>query len=361
MARKMKIGNTEINQESRPFIIAEAGVNYYEIASTTDQSPMDAAKQLVLKAAEGGADAIKFQTYKAGKIASKNSPSYWDTSKESTSSQYELFQKYDIFGESEYRELKNYADSQEILFLSTPFDIDSAMYLDDFMPAFKISSSDITNVPLLKAIAGTDKPIILSTGASTIEEINHALDVIGPDTQVALLHCVLNYPTEYQNSHLNMIKGLLDSYPNHIIGYSDHTMPDKNMVLLSVAAILGARIIEKHFTLDKTLPGNDHYHAMDLHDLKTINVNLDLLQKGIFGNTEKKPLESEAPSRKFARRSIVAAMDIAQGTEITYEMLDFKRPGTGISPINLDKVLGKKAARNISNDEALDWDSLQEE
>ena len=247
---------------SMPYFIAEAGVNH--------EGNLDIAKNLIRLAAEGGADAVKFQTYRANTIASRNSPAYWDIKKESTESQYQLFKKYDKFWKKEFEELKNCCDQYKIEFLSTPFDIESATFLADLMDVFKISSSDITNKPFIEYISGFGKPVILSTGAANLDEIADAIGWIEwNDVSVALLHCVLNYPTTEANANLSMISGLKDVYPDNVVGYSDHTEPS-DLKILEIATLLGAEIIEKHFTHDKTLPGNDHYHAMDLDDLLCI-------------------------------------------------------------------------------------------
>ena len=250
----------------RPYIIAEAGVNH--------EGSMEIAKRLVDEAKEGGAHAVKFQTYKAETIASKDSPAYWDTTKEPTKSQFELFTKHDKFWKKEMEELKIYCDQVDIEFMSTPFDIESANFLNDLMDVYKISSSDLTNKPFIQHICQFNKPIILSTGASHHHEIIEAVSWINEyKNPLALLHCVLNYPTPDENANLGMISSLVDAFPKNIIGYSDHTLP-KDMRSCEIATLLGAKIIEKHFTHDKTLPGNDHYHAMDKEDLKIFNKNL---------------------------------------------------------------------------------------
>jgi N-acetylneuraminate synthase len=341
---KQKNNNT--NQIIRPYIIAEAGVNH--------EGSMDLAKRLIDEAAEGGAHAIKFQTYRASSLASKNSPAYWDTTKEPTDSQYKLFKKYDSFWKKEYEELKIYCDQSSIEFLSTPFDTESAKFLNDLMSVFKISSSDITNRPFIEYICGFDKPIILSTGASYLHEIQEALEWIKirqTPSPVALLHCILNYPTLDQNANLGMIKDLQQKFPENLIGYSDHTMPN-DMKTLELATLLGAVIIEKHFTHDKTLPGNDHYHAMDKEDLRLFNDNID----GIFttlGVQNKRPISSEYLAIKNARRSLVANCDISQGEIITQEHLTWKRPNSGISAKFINDVVGKKAAVEITFDEVI--------
>jgi N-acetylneuraminate synthase len=227
------------------------------------------------------------------------------------------------------------------------------------MPIYKISSSDLTNLPFIKYIAEKGKPIFLSTGASTLAEIENALNTIlkANNENICLMHCVLDYPTDYEYANLNMIKHLAVVFPNHLIGYSDHTRPDKAMLTLTTAYIYGAKVIEKHFTLDKNLPGNDHYHAMDPYDLKIFVDNIELLEK-IGGQYYKQPLECEKDSRKQARRSIVAKLNIKKDEILTRDNVTFKRPGTGISPADLDKVLGRKVTKNISEDELIYWDDL---
>ena len=333
----------------RPYIIAEAGVNH--------EGDIEIAKRLIREAKEGGADAIKFQTYKAETIASKHSPAYWDTSKEPTKSQYELFQKYDKFWKDEFVELKKYCDEVGIEFLSTPFDIESANFLNKLMPVFKISSSDLTNKPFIKHIAKFGKPIILSTGASHLYEVQEAISWIEEEgTPFALLHCVLNYPTPDENANLGMILGLKKAFPNTIIGYSDHTLP-KDMTTLETATLLGSLILEKHFTHDKSLPGNDHYHAMDKEDLKLF---LEKIEKRfqLLGNFSVTALKDEEPARQNARRSLVAKRDIPKGKTISKDDLTFKRPANGISPKFIDEVVGKTALVDISEDTILQWNML---
>ncbi|UTE77499.1 N-acetylneuraminate synthase family protein [Rossellomorea sp. KS-H15a] len=333
------------------YLIAEAGVNH--------DGSIDNAKKLIEEAASAGADAIKFQSYKAGKLASKNSPSYWDLSKQPITSQYELFTKYDSFGAPEYIELAEHAKKVGIDFMSTPFDLDAAEFLNDLMPAFKIASADLTNHPFLKKLANYNKPLILSTGASTIGEIESAVRVIeeAGNKNIALLHCVLSYPTQHEDAHLNMIKHIKTVFPQYTVGYSDHTFPDDSMVSLTTAALLGAKIIEKHFTLDKTLKGNDHFHSMDPSDVRTFINNMNKILP-LLGKNYKEPLEAEKNAIKFARRSLVANVHISKGEEITEEMITWKRPGTGISPIDYDKVIGRLARVDIKEDDILTWDMI---
>ena len=333
-----------------PFIIAEAGVNH--------EGSMDTAKRLIDEAREGGAHAIKFQTYKAGTLASKHSPAYWDTAKEPTLSQYELFRKHDSFWKKEFEALKRHCDAAGIEFLSTPFDLESAGFLNDLMDVVKISSSDITNKPFIRHLCSYKKPIVLSTGASFAHEVMEAVSWIEEaGVPLALLHCVLNYPTAEENAGLGMISTLRQLYPGHIIGYSDHTLPG-DMRVLETAALLGARILEKHFTHDKRLPGNDHYHAMDKEDLGRFVASMDRIRT-LIGTPALRSLPSESPARKNARRSLVAARDIKAGAAIGESDLTFKRPAHGISPRHIDEVMGMTARADIPEDTVLQWRMLE--
>ncbi len=332
-----------------PYVIAEVGVNH--------EGSMELAKRLIDEAKEGGADAVKFQSYKAETLASKDSPSYWDMNEEPTTSQYELFKKHDSFWKDEMQELKNYCDEVNIEFMSTPFDIESAYFLNDMMDIYKISSSDITNKPFIEYLCGFDKPIILSTGASDLFEIQEAVSWIEKhNNPLALLHCVLNYPTPDKNANLGMIMDLKARFPDKIIGYSDHTLP-ADMKVCEMATMLGSVIIEKHFTHDKRLPGNDHYHAMDKEDLKLYRKDLERIFE-ILGGFKIEALEDEAPARANARRSLVAKRDIHKGQVISEDDLTFKRPAYGISPKFIEDVIGKKALVDIEDDTVMQWNVL---
>jgi N-acetylneuraminate synthase len=225
------------------------------------------------------------------------------------------------------------------------------------MDVFKISSSDITNKPFIEYICQFDKPVILSTGASYLYEIQEACSWIEKTKNpLALLHCVLNYPTSDNNANLGMILDLRQRFPDKIIGYSDHTLP-QDMKTLEVAVLLGATIIEKHFTHDKTLHGNDHYHAMDKKDLKLFRQNLDRIFM-LLGEFKVSALKDEALAREHARRSLVTKRDISKGKIIEYDDLTWKRPAHGISPKFIDEVVGKRAIVNIDEDTILQWNYL---
>lgn len=335
-----------------PYVIAEIGVNH--------GGDLDLAKRLVEQAAAGGADAVKFQTYKAGKIASRHSPSYWDLSCEPTTSQYALFKKYDRFGPAEYRALAEHAAERGVVFLSTPFDLDALEILAPLVPFFKIASADITNFPLLEACAQYGKPILLSTGASYLGEVEEAVRRMSrflPAAQVGLLHCVLEYPTPYEHAQLSVIQCLQHTFSGHPIGYSDHTRPDPAMAVLLRAWLLGAVVIEKHFTHDKSLTGNDHYHAMDQHDLARFRESCGLLLAA-EGQPVKTVAASESAARRHARRSLVAVHDLPSGHVLGPADLMAKRPAHGLPPSALDWVLDRPLTRALAEDEFLTYDHL---
>ncbi len=350
--KEITIDNTQIGSNQSPYIIAEIGVNH--------EGSLDLAKKQMAMAKEAGANCVKFQTYKAGKIAAKNSPAYWDTTKESTKSQFELFQKYDQFGPDEYKKLAMYAKEIGVTFMSTPFDLEAVDDLNSLVNAFKIASADITNKPLLIKVAKTLKPIILSTGAAYLSEIEDAVQVLESNgtKEIILLHCVLNYPCKYEDAHLNMMDSLKKSFPQYLVGYSDHTPPDANMDVMTAAWLKGACVIEKHFTHDKSLPGNDHYHAMDESDLKKFREKQRFLSK-CLGDIAKKPVKGEENARKYARRSLVTMGSIKKGEKISYENTICKRPALGISPMFLDELKDKKFRSDLPDDHIITWQDLE--
>ena len=328
------------------YVIAEIGVNH--------GGDMKLAKELIKLAKKGGAHAAKFQSYKAHMITAKDSPAYWDTSKEPTESQFELFKKFDSFGPDDYLELAKYCESLEIDFLSTPFDLDAVDFLNPLQKWVKVASADITNFPLLRKVAATNKPIILSTGCSTIKEIRNAVAELSNygATEIVLLHCILNYPTKDENVNLGMIASLQQEFPNCHIGYSDHTPPSDEMTVLCASYILGARVIEKHFTHDKSLQGNDHYHSMDWKDLQNFIQRVNEL-KSILGSNIKKPLLSEMNSIKYARRSLYYSCDLPSGHKVSLNDLVALRPGTGTSPVLIDNYIGKVLSRSVTGNQQL--------
>ena len=343
----------------KPYLIAEVGVNFYDTARVENITPMEAAKKYVAAAKDAGADAVKFQSYKADTIVSKNSPAYWDLTKEPTPTQHGLFQKHDKFNREDYQEIADYCKEVGIEFMSTPFDVESADYLDSMVNIYKISSSDLSNHPFIRHIAKKGKPVYLSVGASYISEVEEALRILKEENcpEICLLHCVLSYPTKNSDANLNVIKTLKRVFPDVKIGYSDHTVPDETMTILSTAYLYGAEIIEKHFTLDKTLPGNDHYHAGDPEDFKKAVRNFERIIE-VSGSEEKTVFDCELVPRREARRSLVLTRDMKAGDVIAAEDIMAKRPGTGIGPKFTDIIIGRTVKEDVAEDSVLTWDML---
>jgi N-acetylneuraminate synthase len=351
--KNINLGEYELSTDLSPYIIAEIGVNH--------EGSIEKAIELIDLAEEGGANAVKFQAYKAELLTSVDSPAYWDKSVEPIQNQYDLYKKTDSFGKREFEYLHNYCKKKRVDFVCTPFDLDAVDFLDSLMPYFKIASSDITNTPLLRKIASKNKPVILSTGAATLAEIDlavHELEQHGA-IEIILLHCIINYPTKIDNANLNMIQGLTKVFPTCGIGYSDHTTPDQEMTTLTTAYLKGATVIEKHFTDDKALHGNDHFHAMDVNDLKKFVKNIDIIQR-LSGSYHKAPLPSEGISRLNARRSIVLSKNIKAGHVLSENDLISKRPAFGISPIHLDNIVGKVVRLSLEKNHILKWSDLAE-
>lgn len=344
----------------KPYFIAEFGVNFYDTAKVLNITPLEAAKLYIDKASVSGIDCVKFQSYKAETLASKNSPAYWDMTKEPTKSQYELFKKFDSFGKNDYKELSEYAHNKNLDFTSTPFDFESADYLEEIVDFYKISSSDLSNFPFIKYIAKKGKPVVISVGASYLEEVHQVYDLLIENgcKAITIMHCVLSYPTKCEDANLKIITTLKNEFPKAKIGFSDHVAPDSNMLTLTTAYILGADVIEKHFTLDKTLQGNDHYHAGEPEDFLLARKNFEFVNK-ILGNGKKTVLKCEEIPRKEARRSIVLTKNLKKDDVITKESITMKRPGTGISPQDYEKVLGKQVNIDLEEDTILCWNMLK--
>lgn len=344
---------------SKPYLIAEMGVNFYDTAKQMNITPLEAAKMYIDKAAEAGIDCAKFQSYKAKTIVSKNSPAYWDITKEPTKTQYELFLKHDSFGEEEYRELCEYTHSKGMDFTSTPFDYDSADYLYDMVDFYKISSSDLTNIPFIKHIGAKGKPVFISVGAAYLSEVDEAIRALKEVgcKDIVVFHCVLSYPTDPKDANLKIIETLKKVFPDVRVGFSDHVAPDKTMMTLATAYMLGAEVIEKHFTLDKTLTGNDHYHAGDPEDFKMAISNFKWIDT-VIGSGEKKVLDCEKIPRREARRSLVLTRNMKAGEIIQEKDLIPKRPGTGISPKFIDIVVGRKIKKDLEEDTILTWEMI---
>lgn len=346
-------------RNAMPYLIAEMGVNFYDTAKALDITPLEAAKLYIDKAAEAGIDCAKFQSYKAGSLVSKNSPAYWDTAKEPARTQYELFRKHDAFGKTEYEELCDYTHARGMDYASTPFDYISADYLEPLVDFYKISSSDLSNLPFIRHIGSKGKPVVLSVGASYLSEVDEAVRALKESgcRDITILHCILAYPAEPGNANLRIIETIKKDFADIKAGYSDHVAPDDRMMTLATAYMLGATVIEKHFTLDKTLPGNDHYHAGDPEDFKKAIGNFKWIDM-VLGNPEKTVLDCEQASRREARRSLVLTRKMKKGEIIRKEDVMPKRPGTGISPAYADTVIGRMVKTDLLEDSILTWEMI---
>lgn len=346
-------------RKSHPYIIAEMGVNFYDTAKVLEITPLEAAKLYINAAAEVGIDCAKFQSYKARTIVSKNSPAYWDTTKEPTKTQYDLFLKHDHFGEAEYRELCEYTHAKGMDFTSTPFDYASIDYLENMVDFYKISSSDLSNLPFIEYIGKKGKPVYMSVGGAYLSECDEAIRVLTDAgcKDIVIFHCVLSYPTAPKDANLRIIDTLKKTFSSVRVGFSDHVAPDSTMMTLTTAYMLGATVIEKHFTLDKTLLGNDHYHAGDPNDFKIAIDNFKLIDT-VLGSSEKTVLDCELIPRREARRSLVLTRDIKMGEVIQTEDLMPKRPGTGISPKFANIIIGRKVLMDLTEDTILTWDMI---
>lgn len=348
---EIKVGSRFIGNNAPVFVVAEAACNH--------MCDIKLAKKMIDKAAEAGADAIKFQTYRAEKLVTNNAITFWGQEK---ISQLAYYKRLDRFGRKEYSELFKHAADRGVIGFSTPFDEETAEMLAELdMPLFKIASCEIPNLKFIEHIARYNKPIILSTGASTPEEIDQAVETImeqGND-QLILLACTLSYPTKNEDANLLRIRTLKKLYPNFIIGLSDHTEPDPHMVIPSAAVALGARIIEKHYTLDCSLAGSGHFFAVDPNSLRKMVENIRLAQT-VLGDGKLGVAESEKKAWMSARRSIVAEVPIPKGTIITSEMLGIKRPAGGLPANMIDTVIGKRACQDIKPDQAIDLDMIEE-
>ena len=346
---KVKVGDRLIGEGKPCFIIAEAGVNH--------NGSIELAKKLIDAAKDAGADAVKFQTFKTEDVVIEKAEKA-EYQKETTGveeSQYGMLKKLELT-EEDFRELADHAKEKEILFLSSPFDKESVDLLYELdVPAFKIGSGEITNFPLLKHIAKKGKTIILSTGMATLGEVEEALNVIRSEgvEDVILLHCVSNYPARMEDVNLRAMETLKQAFKIPV-GFSDHTLG----ITVPIAAVtLGACVIEKHFTLDRNLIGPDQKASLEPDELKEMVKAIRDVKKSL-GDGVKRPTKSEEEIKKVARRSVVAKVDIPKGTTITENMLDVKRPGTGIEPKYMEMIIGKGAKINIKKEDFITWEMI---
>lgn len=331
---------------SRVFVVAEIGVNH-------NGSPGQAEK-LIDAAAEAGADAVKFQTFRADRflIASRDRHGARVDAGESA---YEMMRRFELSWDDQAR-LKKHCERREIVFLSTPYDEESADFLDSIgVSAFKTASADITHIPLLRHVASKGKPVLLSTGMSFLNEVADAVWNLrsAGAREILLMHCVSAHPAPPEHMNLRAIQ-TLQSHFELSVGLSDHS---EGILFAPVAAAMGAVLIEKHFTLDKGAPGPEHKFSLDPGELKLLIRHLRDVEAGM-GDGRKRPADVEEEGRLFNRRSIVASVDIRAQELIAPWMLAFKRPGSGIEPRYCGRILGMRARRNIGKDTILQWEDL---
>ena len=332
---------------NRTIIIAEAGVNH--------NGDIELAKHLIDAAANAGADIVKFQTFNADELASKNAPkaSYQMQTTGNVQSQLEMLRQLEL-NEEMHEILLTHCDERAVEFLSSGFDVKSLDYLASLgATRFKIPSGEIVNLPYLRRVGGFGKSIIMSTGMATFGEIDSALEVLeGAGTsrqQITILHCNTEYPTPMQDVNLRAMCGIREAF-GVAVGYSDHS----SGIEVPIAAVaLGATVIEKHLTLDRDLPGPDHKASLEPEEFKAMVSAIRNVQLAM-GDGIKRPSPSEAKNKPTVRKSLVAAKQIRAGEQFTAENVGVKRPGTGISPMRWDEVIGKRAWRDFKEDEALD-------
>lgn len=327
------------------FIIAEAGVNH--------NGNFDLAKKLVDAAVEAKADAVKFQTFISEKCISKNAAkaSYQKDTTNNDESQLEMVKKLEL-SFKEFSELKKYCDNKNIMFLSTPFDLDSIEFLNNMgIAIFKIPSGEITNYPYLKKVGALKKKVILSTGMSNLEEIVDAVKVLKDNgtEDISILHCNTEYPTPMEDVNLNAMNTIKNEL-NVEVGYSDHTL---GIEVPIAAAAMGAAIIEKHFTLDKNMEGPDHKASLELDELKRMVESIRNIEKAM-GDGKKAVSKSEEKNLNIARKSIVASCPIKMGEKLTEKNLTCKRPGNGISPMRWNEIIGQIAKHDFYEDELIE-------
>lgn len=339
-----------------PYLIAEIGVNH--------EGNLQTALDMIDQVADAGWNAAKFQSYSAELLASKDfSHAYWDLTQEPEESQYKLFSKFKSFSLDDYEKLIARCKVRGIDFLTTAFDDAALVHFQTKMPYIKIASADITNVPLIRLAASSGRPLIISCGAASLEEIRSAIEIanLAGNDEISLLHCVLNYPTETKNAQLQGILELKAEFPSYTIGYSDHTKyePSSDIQPCVMAFIMGARIIEKHFTHDRSLQGNDHYHAADFDGLVTIRRHV-LLALELLGSGLNQSLLTQEHSRAQARRRIFAKRPIPENAAIRAEDLIPLRGQEGIEIQHWDEVLTKRSAVKIEAEAPIVWSDLKE-
>lgn len=344
----------KMNKSGHVYIIAEAGVNH--------NGDMQKAIELIESAKQAGADAVKFQSFKANKLVSKKAKKAKYQSQnigDGDDSQYNMLKRLELT-EEDHNRLIDECKKRDIQFLSTAFDVDGIDFLDQLgMPFFKSPSGEITNYPYLKRLAEKGKPVILSTGMANLEEVNDAVNVLLTHglkkSMITVLHCNTEYPTPFEDVNLKAMNTIGNELEVQI-GYSDHTLGIEVPV---TAVALGAKVIEKHFTLDRDLPGPDHRASLEPDELKEMVASIRNIEKAISGSGRKEPSPSELKNKEVARKSIHTTRALKKGEAINEEDIIALRPGNGISPMEWQNVIGKKVKRDYTASEMLEWSSLK--
>lgn len=349
VAMSVEIGGRSVGPGEPCFVIAEAGVNH--------NGDLDIARRLIDVAVEAGADAVKFQTFNAARLVSADAPKadYQTQTTDPRESQLDMLQALELDAEA-HRVLQAYCRQHETLFLSSPFDEESADLLAELdVPAYKLGSGEVTNWPLLRHVAAKGQPIILSTGMATLAEVGDAVHVLndGGNRGLILLHCVTNYPADAGDANLLAMSTMATAF--HVpVGYSDHT---QGPAVPLAAVALGACVIEKHITLDRAMPGPDHQASAEPDEFKQLVAAIRDVERSL-GSGIKQPAPSEAANRKVVRRSIASSRAIAEGTTITLDMLKMVRPASGLAPTLSQAVIGRRARHAIPADTLLSWEDL---
>ena len=349
LALEVEIDGKRLGGDNRCYTIAEAGANH--------DNSIDQAFQLIDAAASSGADSIKFQTYKASRLVTKTAPKYWG---DGGGSQFDVFSRLDAVDRDGWAEILEHAQKSSITCFSTPFDEQSADMLYELgVPAFKIASADITHIPLVRHVAKKGLPVFISTGMASNAEVDEAVSAIEDcgNHSIIIMHCVTSYPTAYEDARIGTIPELSRRYSRHVVGYSDHTL---GTVIPVCSVAYGSKAVEKHFTIDNSLEQSpDHWLSLDAERFAEMVSGIRQVEAAEGSRPLDGALAAESEATKYARRSIVAVQDIHPGTVITSSMLAVKRPGTGIYPKFLDRVIGATALRNIAADIPLQWQDVE--
>ena len=346
---ELQLGNKNVGDGHPAFIIAEIGINH--------QGDVSIAKNLIQKAKECGADAVKLQKRSISRILTKSGLEMAYDNRNSFGKTYGEHKIALELSEADYHELNTYCKKMDIIFCASGWDEESIDFLDEMgIPFFKMASADLTNFPLLVHTAKKNKPMILSTGMADMKMVQAAYSQVNQiNNQIAILQCTSTYPSAFSEVHLNVLQTFMKEFPDTVIGYSGH---EQGIAVSPVAVALGAKIIERHFTLDRTMKGGDHAASLEPQGFAKMVRDIRHIEEAM-GSTEKKIQESEAPVFRKLAKSIVSAVDINSGDSITADMLTTKGPGTGISPMRLNDLIGKISKIDIPADQVIMEEDIQ--